>query len=293
VIAIRREPLDGGHGMIRHILHDGDAGRDGFAVDMHGTGATEPRTAPELGSSEGELIAQIPHEWHLRIPLVTPLLLVYFEFHLVNPPSSLKYFWFVIPTPSLQQRSADIGLKLRGNCTPLDAPVYSVRPHFPVLFPSLWDAKFRIPGELRLRTPDSGIIPLCEICITNAVLLLHGAGQDGETFLSEGFAGAMLGLVQSLDALHHFLVLPDSLGNGKSSKPSDDRRLQFPHYSSEDIVLTQYRLVLEHLGVNHLRLIVGNTTGRGQAWSWGSTHPYFVDALVVIDSLASHMCCSA
>lgn len=103
----------------------------------------------------------------------------------------------------------------------------------------------------------------------------------------------MFGLVQSLDALHHFLVLPDSLGNGKSSKPSDDRRLQFLHYSSEDIVLTQYRLVLEHLGVNHLRLIVGNTTGRGQAWSWGSTHPYFVDALVVIDSLASHMCCSA
>jgi homoserine acetyltransferase len=123
--------------------------------------------------------------------------------------------------------------------------------------------------------------------ITNAVLLLHGAGQDGETFLSEDFAGAIFGPGQPLDALHYFLILPDSIGSGKSSKPSEDRGLRFPYYSSEDIVLTQYRLVLEHLGVNHLRLIVGNTTGGGQAWSWGSTHPYFVDALVVIDCLAS------
>lgn len=123
--------------------------------------------------------------------------------------------------------------------------------------------------------------------ITNAVLLLPGAGQDGETFLSEGFAGALFGRGQPLDALHYFLILPDSVGSEKSSKPGDDGGLRFPHYSSEDIVLAQYRLVLEHLGVNHLRLIVGNTTGGGQAWSWGSTHPYFVDALVVLDCLAS------
>lgn len=123
--------------------------------------------------------------------------------------------------------------------------------------------------------------------ITDAVLLLHGAGQNGETFLSEGFAGAMFGRGPPLDALHYFLILPDSIGSGKSSKRSDDRGRRFPHYSTEDIVLTQYRLVLEHLGVNRWRLIVRNTKGGGRTWSWRGTHPYFVDTLVVIDCLAS------
>lgn len=69
--------------------------------------------------------------------------------------------------------------------------------------------------------------------ITNAILLLPGAGQDGETFLSEGFARAMFGPGQPLDALHYFLILADSIGSGKSSKPSDNRRLQFPHYIAQ------------------------------------------------------------
>lgn len=105
--------------------------------------------------------------------------------------------------------------------------------------------------------------------ITNAVLLLGGAGESVENFLSEPIQGALFGPGQPLDASQYFLILPEAAG------------------TSAEIVLMQYRLVLEHLGVNHLRMIMGNATGGGQAWLWASTHPYFVDALVVIDCLAT------
>jgi hypothetical protein len=92
VIAIRGQPLDGGHFVIGDIFHDGNAGTDRLALNMHGTGAAKSCTATVLGPSQGEFIAQIPHERHLRIAVVTPLLLVYYDFHLVNPPSSLEFF---------------------------------------------------------------------------------------------------------------------------------------------------------------------------------------------------------
>src|SRR5262249_54145098 len=86
----------------------------------------------------------------------------------------------------------------------------------------------------------------------NAVLMLHGTGGSGDGFLSEGFAGELFGPGQPLDAAHNYLILPDGIGHGKSSKPSDGMRARFPRYTYDDIVRAQYRLLSEHLGVRHL-----------------------------------------
>ncbi|MEO8628509.1 MAG: hypothetical protein ABI612_10475 [Betaproteobacteria bacterium] len=123
--------------------------------------------------------------------------------------------------------------------------------------------------------------------ITNAVLLLHGADQTGDDFLSHGFADVMFEPGAPLDTQRYFMIVPDDLGSGESSKPSDGLHARFPSYSAMDAVDVQYRLVLDHLAVNHLRLILGNTTGCTEAWLWGRLHPYFADALIAIDCLAS------
>jgi homoserine O-acetyltransferase len=111
------------------------------------------------------------------------------------------------------------------------------------------------------------------------ILLLHGTNNSGAAFLSEQFAGELFGPGQPLDASSHYLILPDALGAGQSSKPSDGLRTKFPQYKYDDIVQAQYRLVTEHLGVKHLRRIVGNSAGGMQAWMWGEMFPGFMDAL--------------
>ncbi len=123
--------------------------------------------------------------------------------------------------------------------------------------------------------------------ITNAVLLLHGADQTGDDFLSHGFADVMFKPGAPLDAQRYFIIVPDDIGSGESSKPSDALHTRFPHFSAMDAVDAQYRLVLDHLAVNHLRLVLGNTTGCSEAWLWGRLHPYFADALIAVDCLAS------
>jgi homoserine O-acetyltransferase len=116
------------------------------------------------------------------------------------------------------------------------------------------------------------------------VLLLHGTSNTGATFLSAQFAGELFGPGQPLDASRHYIILPDALGAGKSSKPSDGMRAKFPQYNYDDIVRAQYRLVTEHLGVKHLRRIIGNSAGGMQAWMWGEMFPDFMDALVPMAS---------
>jgi len=116
--------------------------------------------------------------------------------------------------------------------------------------------------------------------VTNAVLLLHGTGGRGGAFLTEQFAGTLFGPGQPLDAQRYYLILPDAIGTGKSSKPSDGLRARFPHYTYEDMVNAQYRLGQEHLRVGHLRLIIGTSMGCMHAWMWGETYPDFVDALL-------------
>ena len=118
--------------------------------------------------------------------------------------------------------------------------------------------------------------------VTNAVLLLHGTGGSGKGFLTDGFAGTLFGPGQPLDAMRYFIIVPDSIGHGASSKPSDGLHARFPRYVYDDMVRAQYRLMTEKLGVAHLRLIVGTSMGGMHAWMWAVTHPQFMDAVLPI-----------
>lgn len=121
--------------------------------------------------------------------------------------------------------------------------------------------------------------------VTNAVLIMHGTGGAGHQFITPIFSGELFGPGQILDASTHFIILPDALGHGKSSKPSDGLHAKFPHYGYGDIVKLDYRLLTEHFGVNHLRLVMGTSMGGMQTWVWGETYPDFMDALMPLASL--------
>jgi homoserine O-acetyltransferase len=116
------------------------------------------------------------------------------------------------------------------------------------------------------------------------VLVLHGSTGSSEGMLNKGFAGELFGPGQPLDATKYFIILPDALGAGKSSKPSNGLRMRFPRYDYDDMVQAQYRLLTEHLGVRHLKLIVGHSMGGMHAWIWGEMYPDFASALVPMAS---------
>jgi homoserine O-acetyltransferase len=116
--------------------------------------------------------------------------------------------------------------------------------------------------------------------VTNAVLLLHGTYGKGTNFLTDGFAGELFGTGQPLDAGRFYIIVPDSLGHGRSAKPSDGLRAKFPRYGYADMVAAQRRLVTDGLGVRHLRLIVGTSMGGMHAWMWAVTVPDFMDAVL-------------
>jgi homoserine O-acetyltransferase len=116
--------------------------------------------------------------------------------------------------------------------------------------------------------------------VRNAVLVLHGTGGSGRAFLSANFAGQLFGAGQLLDTARYYIVLPDGIGHGRSSKPSDGLHAKFPHYTYDDMVAAHHALLLDGLGVSHLRLIIGTSMGCMQAWVWGYTYPAFVDGLV-------------
>ena len=121
------------------------------------------------------------------------------------------------------------------------------------------------------------------------VLVLHGTTGSAASMLSAAFAGELFGPGQPLDATKYFLIIPDALGHGQSAKPSDGLRAKFPRYNYDDMVLAQYRLLTEGLGIKHLRLIIGNSMGGMHAWIWGVTHPQFMDALAPMASQPSEM----
>jgi homoserine O-acetyltransferase len=114
----------------------------------------------------------------------------------------------------------------------------------------------------------------------NAVMILHGTGGSGKQFLSERFGGVLFGPGQLLDASKYFIILPDNVGHGKSSKPSDGLHARFPHYEYDDMIELQYRLLTQGLGINHMRLVMGTSMGGMHTWLWGEQHPDFVDALM-------------
>jgi homoserine O-acetyltransferase len=121
------------------------------------------------------------------------------------------------------------------------------------------------------------------------VLVLHGTAGSAASMLTPGFAGELFGAGQPLDANRYYIILPDAIGAGRSSRPSEGLRTAFPKYNYDDMVDGQYRLVKEHLGVKHLRVIVGNSMGGMQAWIWGSKYPDFMDAIVPMASQPTEM----
>ena len=129
--------------------------------------------------------------------------------------------------------------------------------------------------------------------VNNAVLILHGTGGAGNTFVEgrggEMFAAELFGKGQPLDATRYFIIIPDNLGHGKSSKPSDGLHARFPSYGYDDMVQAQYRLLTEALKVDHLRLVLGTSMGGMHTWVWGQRHPDFADALMPLASLPSQI----
>jgi homoserine O-acetyltransferase len=120
--------------------------------------------------------------------------------------------------------------------------------------------------------------------ITNAVILLHGTSSSGKAWLMPSLADELFAPGEPLDAARYFIVIPDGIGRGGSSKPSDGLKGAFPHYRYEDIVTSEYRLVTEGLGIKHLRLVMGSSMGGMHTWMWGYTYPDLMDGLVPIAS---------
>ena len=121
------------------------------------------------------------------------------------------------------------------------------------------------------------------------VLVLHGSGGSATNMLTAAFAGELFGPGQPLDAARYYIIIPDGLGHGKSSKPSNGLKTAFPKYNYEDMVDAHYRLVKEGLGIDHLRLVIGNSMGGMHTWIWGGRYPEFMDALVPMASQPTEM----
>jgi homoserine O-acetyltransferase/O-succinyltransferase len=121
--------------------------------------------------------------------------------------------------------------------------------------------------------------------IDNAVLLLHGTGGDAHSLFNPAFSKVLFGPGQPLDIQKYFLIFPDDIGHGESSKPSDGLRMKFPQYDYDDMVSSQHQMLLNGLHVDHLRLILGTSMGCMQSFVWGETYPGFADALMPLACL--------
>jgi len=121
--------------------------------------------------------------------------------------------------------------------------------------------------------------------VTNAVLIMHGTGGSGRSLINERFSAVLFQKGQLLDAEKYYIILPDGIGHGKSSKPSDALRMHFPQYSYQDMVLAQYLLLTKGLDVNHLRLVMGTSMGCMHTFMWGEAYPDFMDALMPLACL--------
>jgi homoserine O-acetyltransferase len=123
----------------------------------------------------------------------------------------------------------------------------------------------------------------------NAVLIMHGTTGSGANFLRPEFAGELFGKGQPLDVEQYYVILPDAIGHGLSSKPSDGLHARFPRYGYQDMVEADYRLLTEALKINHLRLVMGTSMGGMHTWVWGESHPDFMDALLPLASLPTQI----
>ena len=123
----------------------------------------------------------------------------------------------------------------------------------------------------------------------NAVLIMHGTTGSGHQFTIPEFSGVLFGPGDLLDTTKYFIILPDDIGHGQSSKPKDGLHARFPHYGYRDMVEAEYQLVSAGLGVNHLRLVMGTSMGGMHTWLWGEIHPNFMDALMPLASLPTQI----
>jgi homoserine O-acetyltransferase/O-succinyltransferase len=121
------------------------------------------------------------------------------------------------------------------------------------------------------------------------VIIMHGTTGSGAGFLAPGFAGELFGPGQALDAKRYYIILPDAIGHGRSSKPSDGLKMKFPRYNYDDMVDLQHRLVTEHLRVKHARLVMGNSMGGMETWIWAQKYPGFMDAAAPMASTPTEM----
>lgn len=125
--------------------------------------------------------------------------------------------------------------------------------------------------------------------VNNAVLVLHGTGGSGRTLLNDHFAGVLFGRGQLLDSSRYFIILPDGIGHGRSSKPSDGLHARYPQYAYADMVAAQHALLTKGLQVDHLRLVIGTSMGCMHTFMWGETHPDFADALFPLACLPAQI----
>ena len=158
-----------------------------------------------------------------------------------------------------------------------------------------------VPGDFVMhdvRFADGSVLPTLRIhyrtighprrdaagMVRNAVLITHGTTGSGNQFLSRSFAGELFGAGQPLDTSIYYIVLPDGIGHGASSRPSEGLHARFPHYTYDDMVEAQHRVLVEGLGVAHLRLVMGTSMGGMHSWLWGERYPDFMDAIVPLAS---------
>lgn len=125
--------------------------------------------------------------------------------------------------------------------------------------------------------------------VRNAVLVMHGTTGSGSQFLTPIFANELYGAGQPLDTTLHYIILPDGIGHGLSSRPSEGLHARFPHYGYDDMVVAQYRLLTEKLGVNHLRLVMGTSMGGMHSWVWAEKYPDFMDGVVPLASVPTEI----
>ena len=125
--------------------------------------------------------------------------------------------------------------------------------------------------------------------VTNAVMILHGTGGSGRQFLQPQFADELYGPGQPLDLARYYVILPDGIGHGKSSKPSDGMRMRFPKYDYDDMVEAQRRMLVEGLGVTRLRLLMGTSMGCMHGFVWAEAHPDFARAIMPMACLPTEI----
>jgi homoserine O-acetyltransferase len=164
-------------------------------------------------------------------------------------------------------------------------------------FPTPVEGNYTIPNfrfddgetlpELRIHYYTLGTLRTDANGHSNAVLIMHGTGGSGKQFLTppERFAGVLFSPGGLLDATKYFIILPDDIGHGQSSKPSDGLRAKFPHYDYHDMVTAEHALVSDGLHVNHLRLVMGTSMGCMHSWMWGEAYPAMMDALMPLACL--------